>query len=311
MHPLCGNGCQDLQEQAGQSPKIALWVILQAMTTTPVHDLGDTANVEPLERRTSLKILIQGQKLRRLPSHSLHTNLTQPTKNCLKRQSLNRQYKELYRKHQHITDVPIKLLIDPAWRPNREADVQMFQSVPGITWKEQFSGELTLALIADRFPHNVWTHVYTDRSAEEGMKSGGSRVCIRYPDVDTPPLWVPGGLQCSNYQAARHVLTHSDTQMLTPLPSGFLVAFSAPTIKPQGMCWPIQIPRCWHPFPLGSWWPSVLQLSSRRAPVDTFLGCVLRNAPSDMEVSCEYENKQLGCRFRCLAVSLDWERLEE
>ena len=62
---------------------------------------------------------------------------------------------------------------------------------------------LTLALIADRFPHNVWTHVYTDGSEEERMKNGGSGVYIKYPDGDTTSLSVPGGLQCSNYRAER------------------------------------------------------------------------------------------------------------
>ena len=33
------------------------------------------------------------------------------------------------------------------------------------------------------------------------MKNGGSRVYIRYSDGDTTSLSVPGGLQCSNYQA--------------------------------------------------------------------------------------------------------------
>ena len=125
------------------------------------------------------------KKLRRLPSHPLHTNLAQPTKNRLKRQSLNHQYKELSRTHQDIVDVPIELLTDPAWQPDRETDIQFFLSVPGITSKEQLPGELrnlTLALIADRFPHTAWTHVYTDGSAEEGMKNGGSGVYIRYSE---------------------------------------------------------------------------------------------------------------------------------
>ena len=101
-------------------------------------------------------------------------------------------------------DVPIELLTDPARRPDREADTQMFPSVPGITSKEQLPGELrnlTLVLIADRFPHTAWTHVYTDGSAEEGMKNGGSGVYIRYSDGDTTSLSVPGGLQCSSYRA--------------------------------------------------------------------------------------------------------------
>ena len=162
-----------------------------------------TANVEPIERRRSLKILIQGEKLRRLPSHPVHTNLAQPTKNRLKRQSLNHQYKELSRTHQDIVDVPTELLTDPAWQNDRETDIQIFLSVPGITSKEQLPGELrnlTLALTADRFPHTAWTHVYTDGSAEEGMKNSGSGVYTRSSDGDTTS-------------------------------SQFLVAFSAPTIE--------------------------------------------------------------------------------
>ena len=62
---------------------MALRVILGAMKTTPVYDMEKTANVE---RRRSLKILIRGEKLRRLPSQPLHTNLALPTKYRLKRQ---------------------------------------------------------------------------------------------------------------------------------------------------------------------------------------------------------------------------------
>ena len=80
----------------------------------------------------------------------------------------------------------------------------MFLSVPGITLKEQLPEELrnlTLVLIADRFPHNVCTRVYIDGSAEVGMKNGDSGVYIKYPDGDTTSFSVPYGLQCSNYRA--------------------------------------------------------------------------------------------------------------
>ena len=194
-----GTAAKTNKSRLDKIQNMALRVILGAMKTTPVHDMEKTANVEPLERRRSLKILIRGEKLRRLPSHPLHTNLAQPTKNRLKRQSLNRQYKEVSRTHQDIVDVPVELLTYPAWQPDREIDIQMFLSVPGITSKEQLPGELrnlTLALIAGRFPHTAWTHVYIDGSAEEGMKNGGSEVYIRYSDGDTTSLSVPGGLQC-------------------------------------------------------------------------------------------------------------------
>ena len=162
---------------------------------------GKTANVGPLERRRSLKILIQGEKLRRLPSHPLHTNLVEATKYRIKRQSLNNQYKELSRTHQDTVDVPVELLTDPAWKPDRETDIQIFLSVPGITSKEQLPGELrnlTLALIVDRFPHIAWTHVYTDGSAEEGVNNGGNGVYSRYSHHFSLGSWWPSVLKLSS-----------------------------------------------------------------------------------------------------------------
>ena len=222
-----GTAAKTNKSRLDKIQNMVLRVILGAMKTTPVHDMEKTANVDPLERRRSLKILIQGEKLRRLPSHSLHTNLAQPTKNRLKHQSLNHQYKELSRTHQDIVDVPIELLTDPAWQPDRETDIQIFLSVPGITSKEQLPGELrnlTLALIADRFPHTAWTHVCSDGSTEEGMKNGGSGVYIRYWDGDTTSLSVPGGRQCSNYRsevlaistAAEHLLESRKKWEISP-----------------------------------------------------------------------------------------------
>ena len=75
-----GTAAKTNKSRLDKIQNMALRVIPGAMKTTPVHDMEKTANVEPLERRRSLKILIQGEKLRRLPSHPpLHTNLAQPT----------------------------------------------------------------------------------------------------------------------------------------------------------------------------------------------------------------------------------------
>ena len=83
-----GTAAKTNKSRLDRVQNMPLRVILGAMKTTPVHDTGKkTANVEPLARRRSLKVLIQGEKLRRLPSHSLHTKLAQPTKNRPKRQS--------------------------------------------------------------------------------------------------------------------------------------------------------------------------------------------------------------------------------
>ena len=121
-----GTAAKTNKSRLDKVQNMALRVILGAMKTTPVHDMEKTASVEPLERRRSLKILIQGEKLRRLPSHPLHTNLAQPTKNHLKRQSLNHKYKELSRTHQDIVDVPIELLTDLPGSPTERQTYKCF-----------------------------------------------------------------------------------------------------------------------------------------------------------------------------------------
>ena len=82
-----------------------------------------TANVNPLERRRNLKIFIQAETPRRMPSNPLHTNLAQHTKKKKKKRekkkkrpehhSLNHQYKELSWTHENILDAPVELLRDP------------------------------------------------------------------------------------------------------------------------------------------------------------------------------------------------------
>ena len=122
-----------------------------------------------------------------------------------KSQNPNHQYKELYRKQEDFVDAPTELLTDPAWKPGRETDVHMFLNVPGVASKEQLPGDLRnlcLALIADRFSHNIWTHVYSDESAEGGRNEiWRQRSLDQIPRCDTTSLTVPGGLQCSNCQA--------------------------------------------------------------------------------------------------------------
>ena len=186
---------------------MGLRLILGAMKTTPVKDMEKTADIEPLERRRDLKILFQGEKMKRLPTHQLHSRLEQPTKNRLKRTSLNHKYKGLSTVHKEVlqtgeeTPNPLPL---PEWRPDDEADITISLTVPGITSKDQAETalkNLTLAMIEDSYPAGTWTHVYTDGSAEKATHNGGSGVHIQYTDGDNSNFAVPGGQLCSNYRA--------------------------------------------------------------------------------------------------------------
>ena len=77
-------------------------MVLGAMKTTPTNDMEKTADVEPLEIRRNTKVLLQGEKMRRLTTHPLHSRLGEGTKNRLKRKSLNHLFKELRGPHEDI-----------------------------------------------------------------------------------------------------------------------------------------------------------------------------------------------------------------
>ena len=161
-----------------------------------------TANVEPLERKRSIKVLEQGEKLKRLSSRPLHEKLGQPTKNRLKRLSLNHQYKDLRGAHEDILNVLCDLLAPPNWRPDQDAQIHL--SVPGITSRDQLPDDLrtlTLAMIENRHPHTAWIHVYTDVVAEEAVRNGGSGVYVRFADGERSSISVPAGKLCSNFRA--------------------------------------------------------------------------------------------------------------
>ena len=68
-----GTAAKTNKNRLDKVQNMAVRVILGALKTTPVHDTEKTANVAPFETRKNLKILIQGEKLRRLPSHPLQT----------------------------------------------------------------------------------------------------------------------------------------------------------------------------------------------------------------------------------------------
>ena len=212
-----GTAAKTNKSRLDKIQNMALRVMLGAMKTTPVHDMEKTTNVESLERRRSLKILIQREKLRRLHSHPLHTNLAQPTKYRLKCQSLNHQYKELSRTHQDIVDVPIELLTDLPVSPTERQTYKFF-------WVSQASPQRNGSLESSETSRLPW--LLTDS--------------LRLPGLMSALM----GLLRKGWKMLAAEST-SDAQIVTPLSSQFLVAFSAPTIELrywllvqlQSTCW--------------------------------------------------------------------------
>ena len=61
-------------------------------------------------------------------------------------------------------------------------------------------------MMQDRYPKSTWTHVFTDGSAENAVRNGGSGAYIRHPDGTTSSLSIPAGDLSSNYRAEVHAL---------------------------------------------------------------------------------------------------------
>ena len=82
--------------------------------------------------------------------------------------------------------------------------------IPGLAAKGTQAPELqkalTLEMIQDRYPKSTWTHVFTDGSAENAVRNGGSGAYIRRSHGTTPSLSITAGDLSSNHRAEVHAL---------------------------------------------------------------------------------------------------------
>ena len=223
---------------------MGLRTILGAMKSTPVREMEKTADIEPLEKRREYKILAQAEKARRLPSHPLHRKLQERTKNRLKRQSLNHVVKDLRRTHGDSTQP--EELFPRVWMP-RHSFPRIRTDVPGLTAKgEQMPAQqkaLTLEMMDKRYPQSSWIHAFTDGSAENAVRNGGSGAFIKFPNNPSASLSTPVGDLCSNYRAEMQALQaaarylaereqHQNIVFLTDSLSALQSIMSGPTDHP-------------------------------------------------------------------------------
>ena len=194
---------------------VALRAIVGAMKTTPIKEMEKRADLEPLELRRTFKVLTQTEKIRRLPGHPLHKKLAAPTKNRLKRQSLNHLARDLRRTHEDILDPQINegnKLCSRDWNQD-DLRATIFLEVPGLLPAEQQipaqQMALTLEMLEEKYPQAGWTHIYTDGSAEEAVRNGGSGVFVRTPTGQTFGYSNATGRKCSNFKAETSALQNA------------------------------------------------------------------------------------------------------
>ena len=182
------------------------------MKTTPIKEMEIRADLEPLELRRTFKVLTQTEKIRRLPGHPLHKKLAAPTK---KRQSLNHLARDLRRTHEDILDPQINEGNNLCSRDWNHDDLRatIFLEVPGLLPAEQQipaqQMALTLEMLEEKYPQAGWTHIYTDGSAEEVVRNGGSGVFVRTPTGQTFGYSNATGRKCSNFKAETSALQNA------------------------------------------------------------------------------------------------------
>ena len=186
---------------------IALRAIVGAMKTTPIAEMEKRADIEPLETRRGYKVLKQTEKIRRLPGHPLHAKLSAPTKNRLKRQSLNHLSRALRKPQEDILDADVSVETNLTHRDWNTAPFAtcIELEVPGLEYRQQQSPPaekaLTLAMLDEQYPCDNWTHIYTDGSADDAVKNGGCGVYVRTPTGQTHSSSRATGQKCSNFKA--------------------------------------------------------------------------------------------------------------
>ena len=88
---------------------------------------------------------------------------------------------------------------------NKGPSVEVRKSIPGIFSKGEQSSSalraLALAEINTKFPKGRWTHCFTDGSAEEAKRNGGSGAIITIPGEPTHSMSAPSGKLSTNYRA--------------------------------------------------------------------------------------------------------------
>ena len=183
-------------------------LITGGLSTTPLKALTSATKLPSLESRRDEKVLLHHEKLQRLHGHPAHNLIQQPCHTRLKRRSFNSMAKELLNTGNHA-NIPKS----PEERePLQNAEKLIFQQtgpifvtdVPGVTSKgdqsDQMLKSLTLEMLASTYHPSTWTRVYTDGSADQAVRNGGSGVLICYQDGKQLSRSFPAGSIATNYR---------------------------------------------------------------------------------------------------------------
>ena len=183
----------------------ALRVITGAMRSTPIDKMQKITGIAPLGQRRDSKVLIMFNKAKAMKDHPMHERTEQRGQGRLKRTSFVREAKTLQENFKEELPGKIEPIgVEKDWREaSRNFNVQT--QVPGLNFKEEASKEvqrsLSLEMMEERYPKEIWTHAFTDGSASKAVRDGGAGVFIKYPGGISKTLSAATGVHCTNYKA--------------------------------------------------------------------------------------------------------------
>ncbi|KAK7112559.1 hypothetical protein V1264_011998 [Littorina saxatilis] len=168
----------------------ALRTITGAMKSTPIQKMEQVTGIPPLSKRRDCKTMVQATKYQCTHDHPMSDRLKKMSLGRLKRSSFALEARDLQKKHQtempELVEPPSFSLDAPPWE-DRQGNLDIQTSVPYLTTKDEQSNAtkkaLTLAMLEERYPQEVWIQVYTDGSATEAVKNGG-RGCMSSTPVE-------------------------------------------------------------------------------------------------------------------------------
>ena len=88
--------------------------------------------------------------------------------------------------------------------------IQIKTTIPQLDQRKELDASirrsLALANIAENYPPETWTHVYTDGSATKATTDGSAGIIIQYPSGATQTASSATGKHCTNYRAETKAL---------------------------------------------------------------------------------------------------------
>ena len=171
------------------------------MKTTPISGVERTTGLLSLEETREEKLLRKSEKMKRLPSHPVHSKFEAPTKHRLRRQSPNHLVKALQQKHRIPSSARNQLREMLQNYEDWQAETPtIILDIPGIQAKEHHTDEelrsLTPEALCVAYSSTTWARAYTNGSAEEAAKNGGGGVSSSFPTADpSGSLWLQGSSQ--------------------------------------------------------------------------------------------------------------------